>query len=169
MVGFSAGGGFALRFAGSNRQKLFDRYLLLSPFIHQNAETYKSNSGGWVSVGMLRLIALRILNHFGIKRLDVVAFALKDEAKKILTPAYSFSLAANFQPLSDYQANIVAAEQSISLFVGQDDEVFYANQFEPVFEKVGRPIKVTIIPGVGHIGLTFDDAAINAITAAMVH
>lgn len=133
---------------------------------------YKSNAGGWASVGMPRMIALIILNHFGIKRfnyLDVVSFALNDEAKKFLTPAYSFSLATNFQPLSDYQANILAAEQSISLFVGRDDEVFYADQFESVFEKVGRPIKVTIIPGVGHIGLTFDDAAINAITAAMVH
>lgn len=172
LVGFSSGAGFALRFAGSNRQKLFDRYLLLSPFIHQNAETYKPNSGGWVSVGMPRLIAIRILNHFGIERfnnLDVLAFALNDEVKNVLTPAYSASLAANFQPLDDYSVNILAVEQPISLFAGQNDEVFYADQFEPVFEKAGRPITVTIIPGVGHIGLTLDDAAINAITAAMVH
>ena len=32
LVGFSSGGGFALRFAGSNRQDEFQSYLLLSPF-----------------------------------------------------------------------------------------------------------------------------------------
>lgn len=79
LIGFSSGGGFTLRFAGSNRQKLFDRYLLLAPFIHQNAETFKSNAGGWANVGIPRTIVLIILNRFGIKRfnyLDVIAFAL---------------------------------------------------------------------------------------------
>jgi alpha-beta hydrolase superfamily lysophospholipase len=54
LVGFSSGGGFVLRFAGSTRQKLFSSYLLLSPFISQEAPTYRPNSGGWVSVGIPR-------------------------------------------------------------------------------------------------------------------
>lgn len=45
LAGFSSGGGFALRFAGSDRQKLFSNYLLLSPFISQNAPTYRPSSG----------------------------------------------------------------------------------------------------------------------------
>ncbi|WP_445945525.1 alpha/beta hydrolase [Shewanella sp.] len=32
LLGFSSGGGFALRFAGSDRQAMFEHYLLLSPF-----------------------------------------------------------------------------------------------------------------------------------------
>ncbi len=56
LAGFSSGGGFALRFAGSDRQKLFSNYLLLSPFISQNAPTYRPNSGGWVSVGLPRFV-----------------------------------------------------------------------------------------------------------------
>jgi len=33
LIGFSAGGGFALRFSGSARQKLFAQYILLAPYI----------------------------------------------------------------------------------------------------------------------------------------
>jgi len=50
LVGFSSGGGFVLRFAGSARQKLFSNYLLLTPFISQDAPTNRPNSGGWISV-----------------------------------------------------------------------------------------------------------------------
>jgi acetyl esterase/lipase len=45
LAGFSSGGGFVLRFAGSIRQKLFANYLLLSPFIGQDAPTYRFDSG----------------------------------------------------------------------------------------------------------------------------
>ncbi|MBP2653597.1 MAG: alpha/beta hydrolase [Firmicutes bacterium] len=172
LVGFSSGGGFVLRFAGSERQNIFDRYLLLSPFIHQDAETYKAAGGGWVNVGIPRVVALSVLNQAGIRcfnNLDVNAFAINDAAKNVLTPAYSFALATNFRPLNNYQANILAAKQPMSLIVGQDDELFYADQFGPVFEKAGRPIKITFVPGVGHIGLTLDDAAIHTITKELVN
>lgn len=58
LVGFSSGGGFALRVAGSDRQRLFTNYLLLSPFIGQEAPTHRSRSGGWISVGVPRYIAI---------------------------------------------------------------------------------------------------------------
>ena len=41
LVGLSAGGGFALRFAASSRQQPFDQYVLLAPFIHRDAPTYR--------------------------------------------------------------------------------------------------------------------------------
>ncbi|MEO7953518.1 MAG: alpha/beta fold hydrolase, partial [Polaromonas sp.] len=37
LLGFSSGGGFVLRLAGGARQSLFDRYVLLSPFLRYNA------------------------------------------------------------------------------------------------------------------------------------
>ena len=33
LAGFSSGGGFAVRFAGSSRQDLFQSYLFLAPFL----------------------------------------------------------------------------------------------------------------------------------------
>src|SRR5438477_393404 len=66
LMGFSSGGGFVLRFAGGPRQELFSSYLLLSPYISHDAATTRPNSGGWVSVGVPRLIAISILDGFGL-------------------------------------------------------------------------------------------------------
>src|SRR4051794_7629585 len=46
LLGFSSGGGFVLRFAGSPRQTLFTNYLLLSPFLGQDSPTSRPGSGG---------------------------------------------------------------------------------------------------------------------------
>lgn len=172
LVGFSGGGGFALRFAGSEQQQLFDRYLLLTPFIHQDSEVYKKDGGGGVSVGLPRIIALTILNKFGVTRfndLPVFAFGFADKDKEALTPTYSYTLFDNFRPLDDYKSNIRDAKQPMSLIVGQNDEYLYADKFNDVFKAAGHPLKVSIIPGVGHIGLTLDEAGINAIVSEMTN
>ena len=117
LVGFSSGGGFVLRFAGSARQKLFSDSLLLSPFISQDAVTSRPSSGGWVSVGVPRIIAISLLDSAGIRAfndLPVTKFALAEEkAKAFLTPQYSFALAQNFRPERDYQANIREVRQPL--------------------------------------------------------
>ncbi len=85
LVGFSSGGGFGLRFAGSTRQKLFSGYLLLSPFISQKAPTYRPNSGGWVNVGVPRFVAIALLNAMGIRAfndLPVTKFALNEGLRR---------------------------------------------------------------------------------------
>src|SRR5213078_4789521 len=66
LAGFSSGGGFVLRFAGSPRQELFSNYLLLSPWISQDAATLRPGSGGWATVGVPRIIAISVLNGFGM-------------------------------------------------------------------------------------------------------
>src|SRR4051812_38197695 len=67
LVGFSSGGGFVLRFAGSGRQALFSNYLLLSPFISQDSPTYRRDAGGWVGVGVPRWVAIAVLDGFGLR------------------------------------------------------------------------------------------------------
>jgi non-heme chloroperoxidase len=170
LLGFSSGGGFALRVAGGARQKLFDRYVLLSPFIHQDAATYRSASGGWVGIGLPRIIGLALLNRLGItlfNDLPVNAFALDATQRKFLTPSYSYALAASFRPHDDYRADMRGALQPMELLVGQDDEVFRADRFAAVFEEAGRPIRVTIVPSVGHIGLTVQPAGVEATVSAV--
>src|SRR5436190_19942183 len=130
LIGFSSGGGFVLRFAGGPRQQLFSNYLLLSPFLSQDAPTTRPNSVGWVSVGVPRIITISILNGFGVRvfnDLPVMRFALTKEAESFLTPQYSFALAQNFRPERDYQANISAVRQPLRVLVGQNDEAFYAD------------------------------------------
>ena len=46
LVGHSSGGGFALRVAGSPIQNLFERTVLLAPYLGYDAPTSRPNSGG---------------------------------------------------------------------------------------------------------------------------
>jgi non-heme chloroperoxidase len=165
LVGFSSGGGFVLRFAGSSKQKLFSNYLLLTPFISQDAPTSRPASGGWASVGVPRIIAISVLNGFRIHTFDglpVIRYALTEENAKFLTPEYSFALAQDFRPERDYQANIRAVGQPLRMLVGQDDEVFFADKFASVFKDAGKDIPVTILPGIDHISLTLNAVAVQA-------
>lgn len=116
------------------------------------------------------VIAISILNRFGIRAfndLAVTRFALAEEAKKFLTPQYSFALATNFGPEADYQANIRAVGQPVRVLAGQNDEAFYADKFASVFRAAGKEVPVTLLPGIDHIGLTLDSAAIRAAIAAV--
>jgi non-heme chloroperoxidase len=170
LVGFSSGGGFVLRFAGTARQKLFSNYLLLSPFISQDAATSRPSSGGWVTVGVPRIVAISFLDRFGVhafNNLPVIKFALTEEAKGFLTPQYSFALAQNFRPERNYQANIRAVRQPLRVLVGQNDEAFYADKFASVFKTAGKDVPVTLLPGIDHISLTLDPAALQAAISAV--
>jgi non-heme chloroperoxidase len=170
LVGFSSGGGFVLRFAGTARQKLFSNYLLLSPFISQDAATSRPSSGGWVTVGVPRIVAISFLDGFGVhafNNLPVIKFALTEEARGFLTPQYSFALAQNFRPERDYQANIRAVRQPLRVLVGQNDEAFYADKFASVFKTAGKDVPVTLLPGIDHISLTLDPAALQAAISAV--
>jgi alpha-beta hydrolase superfamily lysophospholipase len=170
LVGFSSGGGFALRVAGGTRQGLFDNYLFMSPYIHWRAATARSSdAAGWASVGTPRLVALRLLNRFGITRfneLPLIDFAVADSPAADLTSWYSYALAANFQPHEDYQAGIRAIGRPAEVIAGQDDEVFRADKFRQVFDEAGRPdIPVTLVPATGHTTLTLNPAARAAVVA----
>ncbi|WP_429075588.1 alpha/beta hydrolase [Aeromonas veronii] len=165
LVGFSSGGGFVLRVAGSARQTLFESYLLLSLYLGPTAANYRPNSGGWVRVGLPRLIALSILNGFHISALNhltVLNFALNDEAKSLLTPSYSFNLASNFQPERDYQQNLRNVQRPCAVIAGANDEAFQTDQLEPELRHLGISWPVTLLPGIGHIPLTLDRDALSS-------
>ncbi|MGZ5136548.1 MAG: alpha/beta hydrolase, partial [Burkholderiales bacterium] len=143
---------------------------LLSPFISQDAPTYRPNAGGWVSVGVPRWFAIGVLDAFGMRLfndLPVIRFALDERDKAALTPQYSFSLAQNFRPERDYRANIRAVKQPLSVVAGADDEVFHADKFAMVFKAEGKDIAVTLVPGIGHINLTLDPRAVQAAVSAV--
>ena len=170
LAGFSSGGGFVLRFAGSQRQDDFQNYLLLSPFISQGAPNYRPDSGGWVSVGIPRVIGLAVLNQLGIRMfngLTVTNFALNEESKKFLTPSYSFNLAANFRPLRDYESNISAVHKPVAVVAGTSDEAFKTEMLEGIFRGQGKTWPVTLLPGIGHIPLTLDPGAVRASVQAV--
>jgi non-heme chloroperoxidase len=162
LAGFSSGGGFAVRFAGSNQQQLFQSYLMLAPFLSPDAPTTRPDAGGWASVGLPRIIAIAILNGFGVRTfnsLPVLRFAVSENTKAILTPEYSYSLAMNFGPQRDYLANLRSMHRPFRILIGANDEVYYPDRFAGVLKQAGKDTTVTSIPGVDHIQLILSPAA----------
>ncbi len=173
LVGFSAGAGFALRFSASPKAALFDRYVLLAPFLI-NAPSNRPDSdmkgGRWASVGLPRIVALTVLNRLGIEHwndLLVTQFALNDEARKMLTPAYSYALATNFGAHLDYADDIARSPKGLQVLAGSDDELMLSDQYARVFASAGNAAPVTLVPGANHIGLTLNPPALAALVAAV--
>ena len=171
LAGFSAGGGFVLRFAGSSHAAAFGSYLALSPFLSQDAPNQRPGSGGWANVGVPRIVALSILNAVGIRAfnaLPVTSFALNERARSFLTPQYDFNLATNFRPEREYMANLQRVSKPVAALVGASDEAFFADKLEEVFRAAGKNWEVEVLPNIGHIPLTLEPVAIEAVVRRVV-
>ena len=174
LVGFSSGGGFALRIAGSAPGSEFDRFVFVSPYLRYNAPTVRPASPSekaspehniWYSVSIKRIVGLSILNSFGIHHFDglpVLAFPVPTDIEAT-TATYSFRLEENFQPRSNYKGDIKAIWKPAQVFVGGQDELFLPEKFAEVFDEVRSDIPVTIVPGMGHSDMITKPEAITAV------
>lgn len=170
LVGFSAGGGFALRYATSSRQKNFAGYLLLAPFVHHEAPNARPDSGGWVSVGLPRIIGLAALNGLGIEqynRLPVMHFAVSAEDARRLTPDYDYNLTFNFRGPERYPDDLRALRQPTAVVAGSADEIFVSEALDEIFSASPQPVPVTLVPQLDHVGLTLAPSGHAAITRAL--
>ncbi len=166
LVGFSAGGGFVLRFAGSSRQELFDRYLSLAPFIRYDAATTRPNNGGWAKASIPRIIGISLLGPIGKKwfgHLPVLAFAIDPKTAEHQTATYSYRLWSNFGPHFNYNSDLKKIKQPLTVMVGESDELFYPQKYLPVFASSQPHAEIIIVPDVGHITLTTERAGMAAI------
>ena len=161
-----------LRIAASGMQSAFDHYLLLSPFLGPDAPNYRPGSGGWVSVGVPRIVVLMALNKAGIRYwnyLPVTRFALSEQARKLLTPEYDFNLAMNFSVHSDYLNDMGNAKGKVSVMAGDSDEAFYTQELQGMVQRAGKDWPVNLLPGIGHMGLTLDKAALKSVVELVIH
>ena len=139
LIGFSSGGGFVLRMAASEMQSSFDSYLLLSPFLSHRAPNYRPDSGGWVSVGVPRILALTVLNGIGLRQwndLPVTRFALLD---------------------------LQNAKGKVATLAGDADEAFQTQELQGIVQSAGKDWPVQLLPGIGHIPLTLEPGALKAV------
>lgn len=169
LAGFSSGGGFVLRIAGGPQAGLFDDYLAISPFIGPDSPTNKPNSGGWAGVALPRVVALSILDGIGLpwfQGLPVIHFATQAKADDRRTPVYSFRLMASLQLGLDWRTVLARIGAPTRIVVGADDELFNADQFQPMMQAVNPRIGVTVVPGHGHLGMIADPAAVSEVAVA---
>ncbi len=162
LIGHSSGGGFALRVAGSPIQNLFERAVLLAPYLGYDSPSSRKDSGGWASPDIPRLLGLSILRRLGItccEALPTIAFAVPANSSAILASTYSYRLMRNFGT-SDYRADLAAARKSLALFAGAVDELMVSEKYR---EAVGARVPVHLIDGVNHMGIVSDPKAVSAI------
>ena len=171
LLGFSSGGGFALRFAGSANGALFDRLILVAPQFPYFAPTIRTGAGGWISLALPRIIALGLVNRIGITAfngLPVLAMAVDRSrlAETGLTPVYSYRMLRNFGPSDDYLGDIKRAPGPVRVFDGEKDEIFKADRFAPLLKPLRPDLTVTVIPGLSHMEMTLKPEALDAIATA---
>jgi len=169
LMGFSSGGGFALRIAGGRQAALFNDYLAISPYVGQDSPTNKPNSGGWAGVAVPRVIALSLLGSIGLawfQDLPAVHFATDAKPSDRRTPVYSFRLAASLQLGRDWRSVLARIAAPTEIVVGANDELFNADQFKPMLQTVNPRIGVTIVPNETHLGMIADPPATAATVAA---
>ena len=153
--GHSSGGGLAIRFAGSKYGQQADAYMLLSPYLQYNAPTIRPKSGGWAKPYTGRIIGLTMLNNVGIRwfnDLTVIDFDMPQEARNgTETLSYSYRLNTSYAP-RDYKKDLSAITQPLFVVVGTADELFFADQFEPVISHYTH-VQVKLLQGVTHMGV----------------
>lgn len=168
LIGFSSGGGFVLRTASGANRQAFDAYLAISPYIAQDAPTTRPASGGWASVAVPRVVALTILDGFGLpwfQGLPVVRFATASAPSENRTPAYSFRLAAGLQLSRNWRSELARIDRPMIVAVGADDELFRAEQYAPLLRELNPRISVEVVPGLGHLDMIAQQRACAAIAA----
>ena len=117
LMGFSSGGGYALRLAGSPLGKSFARTVLISPMLGPRAPTARGIANAWATPFLPRIIALVILNKIGIHAFDhlpTLAFAIAPGNPGGLTGVYSFLLMQAFGT-NDYAADLRSAASPIAV------------------------------------------------------
>lgn len=170
LLGHSAGGGLALRFAGGPDSVLFDRYVFLSPLLARDAPTVRPGAGGLAKPFKARYVGLTFLDRFGLhgfESLPVLAFAMPAARGNMMTPLYSYRLSEDFTHNAHYLDDLRHITKPTELLVGADDEFFYADKFEPLVHGVRPDIAVSTVPKVGHMGIALDPAAIQQVIEAL--
>jgi pimeloyl-ACP methyl ester carboxylesterase len=173
LVGFSSGGGFALRIDGGPEGDMFDRYLLLAPGLRYGGPTSRpmpaNTAQRFVAPYTGRLIAVSVLDGVGVHWFDnlpVLAFAVPPHSERF-TSGYSMRLLENFSPHQDDLADIRNIHKPTVVLVGMNDEFIVAENVGPVFHNQRKDVAITILPGLNHLDLVTSPGALRAITAAI--
>jgi len=169
-VGHSSGGGYGLSVAAGPLGQEFERFVLLAPYLGYRAPTNRPSqgAGSWAAADVPRIIAISILKGFGIdwpQSLPTVAFAVGPGAKKFVTDQYTFRLMTSYAAPDDWEAAFRGAKAPVAVIAGESDELMDAPAYRRVLPPLG--VRVTLLPGLGHMALCSRPEAIKAIVAAL--
>jgi non-heme chloroperoxidase len=165
LVGFSAGAGFTIRFAGGPYGLLFDRYVFLAPIL-PGAPTLRPNAGGWTNISLPRIITIASLDRLGIHWFDgfpVISYAVSPEDSRGMTASYSYRLSMNFGAGRAYETYLRNSRRPAAVLVGDADEQVVADQFAPLLQRLAVNIPVTLVPNMKHADMIAAPAALQVV------
>lgn len=95
LVGYSAGGGFALRTASGRLGKAFDSYIVISPYVISYTDIRRRHLGPWANAATLRIAGLLALEEIGLdwfQDLPAARYAVDPHPDAKHTPGYSYRM-----------------------------------------------------------------------------
>jgi non-heme chloroperoxidase len=166
MAGHSAGGGTAIRFAGSSYNEQVDAFLLLAPLIPNTPIEKKYSDSGHSTLSLSKIIFLSLLDVLRIRTFHYWKVLKLHRNEKNLhgseTLDLSFRLLISRLPRMRYQKDLKAIVQPSLVLIGGTDELFVAKEYEPLFSKYNHA-KVTVLPNHNHDGILFSDISFQEI------
>jgi alpha-beta hydrolase superfamily lysophospholipase len=171
LLGFSSGGGFALRAAVGSSSAAFVRLVLLSPYLGYDAPSTRrpGDAATWAYADVPRLRALSILRRFDLRcceALPVIAFAVGPNSEKYVTTRYSYRLLSNFGPPADLSTAFRQLKIPTTILAGGADELMQVDKYADVVRGADPAVDVRIVPGLTHMDMLHQPAAMDAIGAA---
>ena len=133
LVGHSSGGGFALRVAGSPIQNLFERTVLLAPYLGYDAPSTRPSSGGWAKADIPRIVGLELCAPSAspaARRCRCWPSRCRRIREKTLVGTYTDRLMRNFAVSRDYRRDLATATRPITIISGADDELMFADKYK---------------------------------------
>jgi non-heme chloroperoxidase len=169
LVGFSAGAGFTVRFAGGPYGLLFDRYVFLSPILPASP-TWRPNAGGWINISIPRVVTITWLDRLGIHWFDgfpVISYAVSPDRSRDTTASYSYRLLVNFGARPQYESDLRNIRRPAAVLVGDADEQVFADQFAPLMHRLGVNIPVRLVPNMRHRDMIAAPEALHVVVRAI--
>ena len=166
LVGHSSGGGFGLRVAGSPIQNLFERFVLLAPYLGYDAPSTRPGSGGWARADIPRIIGLLALRNLGItccEALPVLALAVPPNSEKTLVSTYTDRLMRNFAVGGDFRRDLAAATKPLTIISGADDELMFSDKYAEAMRGAKVTVEVRVLDGINHMGIVAAPKAVSII------
>jgi pimeloyl-ACP methyl ester carboxylesterase len=167
LIGFSGGGAFVIRIAGSSLGALFDRFIVIDPAIVYPSLISRPNAGGWATPYLPRIVGLVILDRLGIHAfdgLDTIVFAVPPGHPN-LTSHYSFRLMMNLNS-GGFVEELQRTKKPMALVAGAADDQFYADRYATYMKPAKPDLRITLVPGLDHVDMLMKPAALAAIAKA---
>ena len=168
LLGHSAGGGLIVRYAGGERGRVVDGYVLLAPYLGPLAPTTKPDSGGWARADLQKIVALATKAAQGDTSGQEEIVLRFNQPPGTGAPgqvlAYSFRMVVSYTPRQDLGRDLASLRRSLLVLTGERDESFYPDRYAPTIAPHANGTFVTLT-GVTHLGVVVNRRTAEEIEA----